>query len=70
MNNFRAIETQIHYARLEQSRFIGELIASAVFAIWVTARKLATFAIAKVNALVNTLVKTPDEYSTAMPRHF
>lgn len=69
-NNFRAIETQIHYARLEQSRFIGELIARAIFAIWMTARHLATFIVAKVNALVKTLVKTPDEYSTAKPRHF
>ena len=66
MNNFRAIETQIHYARLEQSRFIGELIANAVFALWMSAKHLATF----INAKVNSLVKTPDEYSTVMPRHF
>ena len=66
MNNFRAIETQIHTARLEQSRFIGELIANAVFALWMSAKQLATFTIAKVNSLV----KTPDEYSTVMPRHF
>ena len=66
MNNFRAIETQIHYARIEQSRYLGELIAHAIFAIWKTAKHLATFIIAKVNSLV----KTPDEYSTVMPRHF
>ena len=66
MNNFRAIETQIHYARIEQSRYLGELIADAIFAIWMTAKHLATF----INAKVNSLVKTPDQYSTAMPRHF
>ena len=66
MNNFRAIETQIHYARIEQSRYLGELIADAIFSIWMTAKHLATF----INAKVNSLVKTPDEYSTVMPRHF
>ena len=66
MNDYRAIEMHIRKARLEQSRMIGELIASAIFAIWTGMKQLAK----RASAVLNDLVKTPDEYSTVMPRHF
>lgn len=66
MNDYRAIEMHIRNARLERSRVIGELIAGAIFAIWTGMKQLAK----RASAVLNDLVKTPDEYSTAMPRHF
>jgi hypothetical protein len=45
---------------------MGELIANGIFALWSGAKRLALY----VSAKVKKLVETPDEYSTALPRHF
>ncbi len=66
MNDFRAIENQIRNARLEHSRDLGESIANAIFAAWIGLKHVATVDA----ATIDSLVKAPDSYSTAMPRHF
>jgi hypothetical protein len=66
MNDYRAIENQIRNARLEQSRDLGESIASVIFAAWTGTKHAAKVAI----ATIDSFVKAPDSYSTAMPRHF
>ena len=66
MNDYRAIENQIRNARLEQSRDLGESIANAIFAAWTGTKHAVTVAI----GTIDSLVKAPDSYSTAMPRHF
>ena len=66
MNDYRAIENQIRSARLEQSRDLGESIANTIFAVWIGTKHAATV----VLATIDRLVKAPDSYSTAIPRHF
>ncbi len=66
MNDYRAIENQIRNARLEHSRDLGEAIANGIYAVWIGIKKAASVAA----ATIDSLVKAPDSYSTAMPRHF
>lgn len=66
MTDYRAIELHIRRARLEHSIFIGELIASGIFMLWTGAKRLARI----LAATLKSLVETPDEYSTALPRRF
>jgi len=66
MIDYRLIEKHIQKARLERSRVIGELIANGIFALWSGSKRFANSASAKIRMLV----ETPDEYSTALPRHF
>jgi hypothetical protein len=66
MIDYRLIEGHIQRARLEHSRVVGELIANGIFAVWTGMKRLAHGASAKISALA----ESPDEYSTALPRHF
>ncbi len=72
MNDFRLIENHIRAARLERSAFIGELIASGIFALWIETKRLWTETkrlAAKASAKIDELVQSPDDHLTGLP-HF
>jgi hypothetical protein len=66
MTDYRLIESNIQHARLERSRLLGELIGNGIYSLWSGSKQLAVY----LSAKIKLLVETPDEYSTALPRHF
>ena len=66
MTDYRQIELHIRRARLERSMVLGNIIANGIFVLWTSARRLA----ARAAATIKSLVETPDEFSTALPRRF
>ena len=66
MNEYRTIKLQIYHARLESLAFVGGLIGSGIFALWSRAKKLTTYALARVKARI----ESPDEPKGLPPVHF
>ena len=66
MYDYRQIELLIRRARQERSVALGVIIGNSVSARWSGLKRLA----ARASATIRTLVETPDEYSTALPRRF
>ena len=66
MIDYALIAVHIRRARVQQSVYLGELIADGILAVWSDAKRLAATASEKVSELV----QTPDSYSTSMPRRF
>ncbi|MBL8525007.1 MAG: hypothetical protein JNN20_15060 [Betaproteobacteria bacterium] len=66
MIDYRPIENHIRHARLQRSAEIGELIADGIVAAWNVIDRAAS----QIAAKARNLAKPPEEYSTALPRHF
>ncbi len=66
MIDYRPIEIHIQRAGLQRSAWLAEHIADGILATWLGVKRIAAYAGAKINMLV----QTPDNYSTALPRRF
>ena len=66
MIDYKAIEIHMRRAGLLRTAYLSEFIADGILAAWSGIKHAAS----TVSAKVYELVRTPDTYSTSMPRRF